>query len=144
MFRRCIRNSTEILCIRALVGIEPASNTKVDQLHITTGCDHNIAGFEITQNNGRVKRMDIAEGLTHLHHPLNHILFVKRSLVFFEHLIQALPRHKLHDKVIIPTLLEAEQKRGDMWMLKTEQQVNLFIKTLNGGPTFLRTGVKVY
>ena len=29
-------------------------------------------------------------------------------------------------------------------MLKTEQQVNLFVKTLNGGSTFLRTGVKVY
>ncbi len=121
--------------------IKSARNSKVDQLHIAFRCDHDIAWFEVAQDNGRCARMNVAQCLADLHHPANNSFFIQWTFVIFKHLVQAAPRDKLHYKVVVTPFLKVQDHRGNTGVLEIKQQVNLFVEAFDGGFTFLRARI---
>ncbi len=87
--------------------------------------------------------MNIRQRLAHHHHPANDQRFIEGRVAILQDLLQAAPRHKLHYEVVSAPFLEIENQGRDTRVLHFEQQVNLFIKPLNGRLAFILSRVRV-
>jgi len=54
LLRRCVAGRAHDLGVAGLAGLEEASDPEVDQLDLSLGCEHDVAGFQVAENDGRV------------------------------------------------------------------------------------------
>src|SRR6266851_3281057 len=66
LFWSSIASRTKGGCVLALARLKVAGNAEVDQVELTCGCAHDIAGFEVTKDDGRLTGVQIVKYGTEL------------------------------------------------------------------------------
>src|SRR5713101_3463162 len=67
LFRRGVAGRTESRCILHLACLEMTGDAEVDQVDESPWCEHDVAGFEVAENDGLLARVQVVQHTTKLY-----------------------------------------------------------------------------